>query len=52
MEDFDREMSRGLLTGVVDEIYHRHLGFSRVGFARYVGMSDVAIANPAGLIVQ
>ncbi|WP_181849984.1 substrate-binding periplasmic protein [Thalassospira xiamenensis] len=52
LNDFDREMARGLLTGVVDGIYHRHLGFSRVGFARYVGLSDVPIANPGGLIVQ
>ena len=52
LHDFDREMARGLLTGVVDDIYHRHLGFGRVGFARYVGLSDVPIANPGGLIVQ
>ncbi|WP_404421956.1 substrate-binding periplasmic protein [Thalassospira australica] len=52
LHDFDREMARGLLTGVVDDIYHRHLGFGRVGFARYVGLSDIPIANPGGLIVQ
>ncbi|RCK31158.1 hypothetical protein TH9_17755 [Thalassospira xiamenensis] len=52
INDFDREMAHGLVNGVVDDIYRRHLGFSRVGFARYVGLSDVPIANPGGLIAQ
>lgn len=52
LNDFDREMARGILTGVVDDIYHRHLGFNRLGFARYVGLSDSPYANAGGLVDQ
>ncbi|MDP2698642.1 hypothetical protein [Thalassospira sp.] len=45
MTDYNRAMETLSQTGMIDRIYYKHLGFSQIGFQRYISRSSTPVTS-------